>query len=76
MRTHICLAFCSYKIYKELERQLKQKMFPFSIEQVLNCLKTVYQAQVILPQSKKKTLVLLPLDDTQKRILQLFEIKF
>jgi transposase len=76
IKTHICIAFCSYKIYKELERQLKLKNAPFSVEQTLNALKTIYQAQVVLPQSKKKTLVLLPLDDTQKLILQLFEIKF
>ena len=74
IKTHICLAFCSYKIYKELERQLKQKMFPFSIEQVLNCLKTIYQAQVILPQSKKKKQILLPLDETQALLLQHFGI--
>ena len=76
IKTHICIAFCSYKIYKELERQLKLKNAPFSVEQTLNALKTIYQAQVVLPQSKKKTLVLLPLDDTQKLIPQLFEIKF
>ncbi len=76
IKTHICIAFCSYKIYKELERQLKLKKAPFSVEQTLHALKTIYQAQVILPQSKKKTLILLLLDDTQKLLLHLFEIKF
>ncbi len=74
IKTHICLAFCSYKIYKELERQLKLKNFPFSIEQVLNAVKTIYQALIILPQSKKKKLVLLPLDEIQTLILKAFEI--
>jgi transposase len=32
IKTHICLAFCSYKIYKELERQLKEKNIPYSVE--------------------------------------------
>ncbi|MEI9911236.1 MAG: hypothetical protein WDO71_17165 [Bacteroidota bacterium] len=54
IKTHICLAFCSYKLYKELERQLNLKELPYSTGQVLNCLKTIYQAQVILPHSKKK----------------------
>ena len=27
IKTHICIAFCSYKIYKELERNLKLKIF-------------------------------------------------
>ena len=76
IKTHLCIAFCSYKIYKELERQLKIKNAPLSVEQTINELKTIYQAQVILPQSKKKTRILIPLEDTQKLILQLFEIKF
>lgn len=75
IKTHICLAFCSYKIYKELERQLKFKNFPYSVEQVLNALKTIYQAMVILPYSKKKKLVLLPLDEMQSMLLQIFEIE-
>ncbi len=25
IEAHICIAFCAYKIYKELERQLKKK---------------------------------------------------
>jgi len=76
IKTHICFAFCSYKIYKELERQLKLKNFPYSVEQVLNALKSIYQALVILPNSKKKKLVLLPLDELQTQILTTFEIKF
>lgn len=76
IKTHICFAFCSYKIYKELERQLKLKDFPYSVEQVLNALKSIYQALVILPNSKKKKLVLLPLDELQTMILKAFEIEF
>lgn len=74
IKTHICLAFCSYKIYKELERQLKLKKISFSVEQVLSSLKTIYQALVILPQSKRKKRVLLPLDETQTLILKGFEV--
>jgi transposase len=74
IKTHICIAFCSYKIYKELERQLKIKNASLSVEQVLMAIKTIYQAQVILPQSKKKTMVLLPLDDNQREIIRLWNI--
>jgi len=74
IRTHICIAFCSYKIYKELERQLKVKDASLSVDQVLMALKTIYQAQVVLPHSKKKSMVLLPLDDIQKEILRLWDI--
>lgn len=74
IKTHICLAFCSYKIYKEVERQLKLKKCPFSVEKVLNSLKTIYQAQLILPQSKKKKQLFLPLDEMQTLVLKAFEI--
>ena len=75
IRTHICLAFCSYKLYKELERQIKIKELPYSTGQVLNCLKTIYQAQVILPHSKKKKQLFLPLDEIQTSVVQAFGLK-
>ncbi len=54
IKTHICIAFCSYKIYKELERQLKLKNVPLSVEQTINELKTIYQAQVVLTTIQKE----------------------
>ena len=75
IKTHICLAFCSYKIYKELERKLYQVKFPFSVEQVLNALKTIYQAHIILPNSKNKKSIFLPLDEIQTLTLQAFDIQ-
>ena len=75
IKTHICLAFCSYKIYKEIERQLKLKECTYSVEQVLKSIKTIYQACITLPQSKMKTTVFLPLDELQTHILSVFEIK-
>ncbi|MEK6616814.1 MAG: hypothetical protein AABZ32_12045 [Bacteroidota bacterium] len=58
IKIHICIAFCSYKIYKELERNIKLKNLSLSAGQTINELKTIYQAQIILPKSKKKTTVL------------------
>ena len=76
IKTHVCIAFCSYKVYKELERQLKLKNSTLSVEQALDALKTIYQAMIILPQSKKKKMVLLPLDERQGEILKLFDVNF
>jgi transposase len=76
IRTHICLAFCSYKIYKELERQLKAKKCPYSVEQALRALKTIYEASIVLPRSKSKRRILLPLDEIQEYILNAMEIKW
>ncbi len=41
IKTHIYIAFCSYKIYKELERNIKLKNLPLSAEQTINELKTI-----------------------------------
>jgi len=76
IKTHICIAFCSYKIYKELERNIKLKNLSLSAGQTINELKTIYQAQIILPKSKKKTTVLLPLNVQQQMILKAFDINF
>lgn len=76
IKTHICIAFCSYKIYKELERNIKLKNLPLSVGQTINELKTIYQAQIILPKSKKRTTVLLPLNVQQQEILKAFDINF
>ena len=76
IKTHICLAFCSYKIYKELERNIKLKNLPISTEQTIGELKTIYQAHIILPKSKKKTTALLPLNAQQQMIIKAFDIGF
>lgn len=76
IKTHICIAFCSYKIYKELERNIKLKKLLLSVEQTINELKTIYQAQIILPKSKKKTTIFLPLNLQQQMILKAFDINF
>lgn len=75
IKTHICLAFCSYKIYKEFERQLKLKKSKLSIEQAISLLKTIYKAKLILPNSKKTVEILLPLNFEQKSILNDFHIE-
>ena len=76
IKTHICIAFCAYKVYKELERQLKVKNVPLSTDQTLAALRTMYQAEVILPKSKQKTKLMLPLEGNQRLILKAFEIEF
>jgi transposase len=76
IKTHICIAFCSYKIYKELERLLSATKAGISVEQALRELQTIYQATVMLPKSRKKANVLLPLTERQALILKLLQVKF
>jgi len=75
IKVHICLAFCSYKLYKEFERLLKIKKSELSTEQALTVVKTIYQADIILPKAKKKVKVLLPLSLEQKTLLENFNIQ-
>ena len=76
IRVHICLAFCSYKLYKEFERELKQRKSKLSVDKALTLLKTIYKAKIILPKAKKKVEILLPLSIEQKSILEDFKIEY
>lgn len=53
IEAHICIAFAACKIYKELERQLKEKNINQSPEQVIGILKTILMVQFKTPYSNK-----------------------
>lgn len=46
IEAHICIAFCAYKIYKELERQLNIKKAGISPEKAIDIAKTIYQITI------------------------------
>lgn len=61
IEAHICLNFIAYKVYKELERQLKQMNSDLSAEKVIEILQSIYQIEILTPNTKqivKKTLLL------------------
>lgn len=61
IEAHICLNFVAYKIYKELERQLRLKKSDLSAEKVIEILQSIYQIEILTPNTKqtiKKTLLL------------------
>lgn len=74
IQAHICIAFIACKIYKELERQLKEKQSILSPQKVIDTLKTIYGINITLPQSRQTKLMLLDKTQEQKDILNLFEI--
>ncbi len=49
IEAHICLNFVAYKIYKELERQLKMKQSTLSPEKVIEIVQSIYQIEAITP---------------------------
>jgi transposase len=46
IEAHICLTFVAYKVYKELERQLKLKNSNLSPEKVIEILQSMFQIEI------------------------------
>ena len=71
IEAHICLNFVAYKIYKELERQLREKRSEMSPEKVIEIIQSIYQINVITPHNElvSKTIVL---SEEQKQVQVLF----
>lgn len=74
IEAHICIAFCAYKIYKELERLLKEKKAGLSPEKAIDILKTIYKLTITLPYSKTKESRLFLPNQEQRTLLEMFQI--
>ena len=75
IETHIGISFCACKIYKELERQLKERQSNLSPEKVIDILKTIYQISFETPFSNKVYTKLLLKNQEQKDIINLFNLE-
>ena len=53
IEAHICLTFVAYKVYKELERQLKEKQIPLSPSKVIEIAQSIFQIEIVTPKSKE-----------------------
>lgn len=76
IESHLIISFCSYKLYKELERQLKDKESSISPEKAIDILKSIYGITTVLPISGKNQEIIMANTDEQKEILDLFNIKY
>jgi transposase len=74
IEAHICIAFCAYKIYKELERQLKEKGSSLSPEKAIDIAKTIYKITITTPYSKTKETRLFKPSEEQQNLLKLFDL--
>lgn len=72
IEAHICLAFAAYKIYKELERQHKEKQLTLSPEKAIEIAKTIYSIKAIKPNPKEVFEKTLLLNDEQQNLISLF----
>ena len=46
IEAHLCLSFAAYKVYKELERQLKVKNMGISPEKAIDIARTIYKIEI------------------------------
>lgn len=73
IEAHICLNFVAYKIYKELERQLKTKKSELSPEKVIEIIQSIYEIEVTTPRQKEKIRKTIILTDEQRRLSKYFD---
>lgn len=73
IEAHICLNFAAYKIYKELERQLKEKKSNLSPEKVIEIVQNIHEIELTTPKLKKKIKKTLILTEEQKILSKLFD---
>ncbi|MCR4681181.1 MAG: hypothetical protein K5636_06195 [Bacteroidales bacterium] len=49
IEAHICICFVTYRMYKELERNIRQLGIPMSVDKVLSVAKTITTIRLRLP---------------------------
>lgn len=74
IEAHICIAFCAYKVYKELERQLKIKKAEMSPEKAIDIAKTIFRITIQTNLSNTLHSRLYIDKEEQKRLLKLFDL--
>lgn len=73
---HFTIAFCAYKIYKELERQLKAHKSNISAARAIELMKTIYSFRIKLPESERETNLIFAEQDEQIHLLKLFHLDY
>lgn len=74
IEAHICIAFCAYKVYKELERQLKKKKANLSPEKAIEIAKTIYKITIQTNLSNTMHARLYIDKEEQRYLLKLFDL--
>lgn len=73
IHAHICISFVAYKVYKELERCLKQKKASISAQKAIEIAENIFEITIQSPMTKEKVSKTLILTDEQKYLAELFE---
>lgn len=73
IEAHICITFAAYKVYKELERQLKEKKSALSVEKAISIAKTIQQITIVHPKSNETVSKMLILTEEQRKLARIFD---
>ena len=68
IEAHICLTFAAYKVYKELERQLKEKQVPYSATKVIEIAQSIFEIEIKTTKSKEIVRKILLVNQEQKNL--------
>ena len=71
IEAHICISFTAYKIYKELERVLKEKNSVLSAEKIIQIAQTIYRVEIKVDKNQKINQIL-TFNEKQKYLRELF----
>lgn len=72
IEAHICICFVALKVYKELERKIKEANIDMSVDKVLDIAKTIITIGIKAPNDNRIEYETLFLTEEQKRIELLF----
>jgi len=73
IEAHICISFVAYKVFKELERQLREKGTNLSTEKAIAIAKTIYSIRIATLTNNEIVERTIITNDEQKMLAQLFQ---
>lgn len=76
IQAHVCICFVAYKVYKELERILKNNNIQLSVNRVINIAKTITTVKIRIPCNDQIVSKTMFLTKNHKMIEKLFDDNF
>ncbi len=75
IEAHVCICFVAYKVYKELERIIKEKNIGLSVGKTLEVAKTIATIRVKMPENGKFYTKTMFLTEKHRVIQDLFDLE-
>lgn len=75
IEAHVCICFVAYKVYKELERQIRLAKIQLSVDKVIDIAKTIITMRIRMPENGGFFTKTMFLTDRHRSIMPLFDSK-